>query len=137
MPETQTADAPTIEPPAVVDVLDTYLAMWNQTDVDQRAELIAAAWIEGGHYSDPLLEAKGRTELSAMVEGLQAQFPNHTFTRTSGVDVHHGLARFGWQLAGPDGTVVIAGIDIAALAEDGRIARIAGFFGDVPALEAA
>ena len=133
---TQTAEAPTVER-TVEQVVDTYLAMWNETDGARRAELIAAAWVETGHYSDPLLEAKGRAELSTMVDGLQAQFPNHTFTRTSGVDLHHGLARFGWQLAGPDGTVVIEGIDIAALADDGRLARIAGFFGDVPALEAA
>ncbi len=136
MNETQTAEAPTVER-TVEQVVDTYLAMWNETDGARRAELIAAAWVETGHYSDPLLEAKGRAELSTMVDGLQAQFPNHTFTRTSGVDLHHGLARFGWQLAGPDGTVVIEGIDIAALADDGRLARIAGFFGDVPALEAA
>jgi len=136
MTETQTIESPATETP-VEAVVDTYLAMWNETDGDRRAELIATAWIEAGHYSDPLLEAKGRPELSTMVDGLQAQFPNHTFTRTSGVDLHHGLARFGWKLSGPDGTVVIEGIDIAALAEDGRIARIAGFFGDVPAIEAA
>jgi hypothetical protein len=136
MTDTQTTEAPVVDQP-VEEVVDTYLAMWNETDVDRRAELIATAWVEAGHYSDPLLEAKGRPELSTMVDGLQAQFPDHTFTRTSGVDLHHGLARFGWQLAGPDGTVVIAGIDIAALAEDGKIARIAGFFGDLPARDAA
>jgi hypothetical protein len=32
--------------------------------------------------------------------------------------------------------VVVAGIDIGALAADGRLARITGFFGEAPALAA-
>ena len=36
----------------------------------------------------------------------------------------------------PDGAVVVAGIDVGALADDGRLERITGFFGEAPALAA-
>jgi hypothetical protein len=51
----------------------------------------------------------------------------------SAVDAHHAELRFGWELAAPDGAVVVAGIDIGELAPDGRLRRITGFFGELPA----
>ena len=57
--------------------------------------------------------------------------------RSSGIDLHHGVARYGWQLCAPDGTVALEGIDFAQLDERGRLARVSGFFGPLPALETA
>jgi hypothetical protein len=117
----------------VTSTVDTYLAMWNETDPARRAQLIARAWAGDGRYVDPMLEAEGHEALGAMVTGVQAKFPNHRFRRVSGVDVHHEELRFGWELRGPDGAVVVAGLDVGALAPDGRLRRITGFFGDLPA----
>jgi len=36
------------------------------------------------------------------------------------VNTHHDQLRFAWDLVNPEGTVVVAGIDIGALASDGR-----------------
>jgi len=113
-------------------VVDTYLAMWNEEDAGRRAEHIAAAWASDGRYADPLQEAAGHEALSEMVAAIHQQLPEHRFTRTSGIDVHHDELRFGWQLAAPDGTVAVAGIDVGTLADDGRLRRITGFFGDLP-----
>ena len=118
----------------VTTTVDTYLAMWNETDPGRRAELIERAWATSGSYVDPLLEASGYDELSAMVDGVHQQFPGYRFRRQSGVDIHHDShARFAWDLAGEDGTVAVAGIDIAELTPDGRLQRITGFFGELPA----
>jgi len=68
---------------------------------------------------------------------VQAKFPGHRFRRRSGVDTHHDQLRFAWDLVNPEGTVVVAGLDIGALASDGRLRRITGFFGEVPAATAA
>ena len=114
--------------------VDTYLAMWNETDAAKRARLIERAWAGDGRYSDPMLEAAGHAALAEMVAGVQAKFPGHRFRRRSGVDAHHDHLRFAWDLVAPDGAVVVAGIDVGALAPDGRLARITGFFGEVPAL---
>jgi hypothetical protein len=125
--------------PTTVDVaslVDTYIDMWNETDPDRRAELIATAWTDGGAYTDPLLEATGAAALSEMVAGVHAQLPGHRFRLTSGIDSHHDHHRFGWELAAADGTVAVEGIDVAELAPDGRLARITGFFGALPELAA-
>lgn len=116
----------------VTTLVDTYLAMWNETDPAHRAKHIALAWTDGGRYVDPLLEADGYVALSDMVAGVQARFPGHRFRRVSGVDVHHGELRFAWELVAPDGTVVVKGIDVGGLAPDGRLRRITGFFGEIP-----
>jgi hypothetical protein len=118
-------------------IVDTYLAMWNETDSKRRARLIEQAWAGNGHYVDPMLEAEGHAALGDMVAGVQAKFPGHRFRRRSGVDTHHDQLRFAWDLVSPDGTVVVAGIDVGALAVDGRLQRITGFFGEAPAMDAA
>ncbi len=66
---------------------------------------------------------------------MKTHFPGHSFRRTTGIDAHHEFVRFGWELVGPDGAVAIAGYDVGELADDGRLRRITGFFGDPPALE--
>ena len=63
---------------------------------------------------------------------MHEHYAGHAFERTSGVDVHHDHLRFAWQLVGPGGEVAVSGIDVADLAEDGRLARVVGFFGDLP-----
>ena len=116
----------------VTSIVDTYLAMWNEEDAGRRSELIATAWSEGGRYVDPLQEAEGHQDIDAMVVALHGQMPGHRFARTSAVDVHHDELRFGWQLAAPDGTVAVAGLDVGSVAPDGRLQRITGFFGPLP-----
>ena len=55
--------------------------------------------------------------------------------RTSAGDLHHGLARFGWQLLRADGSRLPEGLDIAQLSADGlRIESIVGFFGALKSL---
>jgi hypothetical protein len=118
-------------------IVDTYLATWNETDPKRRSQLIERVWADGGRYVDPMLEAQGHAALGEMVAGVQAKFPGHRFRRQSGVDTHHDQLRFAWDLVTPDGAVVVAGIDIGALAADGRLERITGFFGEAPAMAAA
>jgi hypothetical protein len=117
-------------------IIDTYIDSWNETDADARAALIDKAWVaDGARYRDPLLEADGLAGLNDMIATVQTHYPDHVMSRTSGVEVHHDLARFGWALTAPDGNVFVAGFDVAQLADDGRIVSIAGFMGDLPPVE--
>lgn len=116
--------------------VDTYIDAWNEADAARRQELIEAAWAADGRYVDPALAAEGHAGISEMVDGVHAQFPGHRFRRTSEVDEHNGLVRFGWELVAEDGTVSVAGIDVGVLGEDGRLQRIAGFFGELAAVAA-
>jgi hypothetical protein len=116
----------------VATTVDAYLAMWNETDPARRAQHIERAWADDGRYVDPLLEAAGHAALSGMVAGVHEQYPGHRFRRVSGIDTHHDHQRYAWELAAPDGAVTVAGIDVGALASDGRLHRITGFFGELP-----
>jgi hypothetical protein len=117
----------------ITKTVDAYLAMWNEADPARRAEHIERAWARHGRYVDPQLEAEGRTALNDMVGAVQTRFPGHRFRRVSGIDNHHDQLRFAWELAAPDGSIVVAGIDVGELASDGRLQRVTGFFGALPA----
>jgi hypothetical protein len=127
----------TNEVPATGDLaatVDTYLRAWTEPDSDRRAALIESVWRPDGRLVDPPLAAEGRAGISDLAAALQGQFPGHTFRRASGVDAHHDQLRFAWELVGPDGAVALTGLDVGEIAPDGRLVRITGFFGDVPAL---
>lgn len=127
MTDTETTDRATVE------LLDTYFAMWRAADAGERAELIERAFTPDGRHVDPLADAKGYAELSDMIGGVHAQYPGFTIERTSGIDQHGDQVRFAWKVGLADGTPLVAGIDVAELAADGRLARVAGFWGDLPA----
>lgn len=127
MTDTRTASpAPTIDV-----VVDAYFAMWNEDDATSRAAHIATAWAPSGAYADPLLAAEGHDALAAMVDAVHEQYPGRRFRRTSAVDSHHGFHRFGWQLGEGD-DLVVAGVDIAHVGDDGRLTGVVGFFGPLP-----
>src|SRR5260370_7380861 len=73
----------------VTKTVDTYLAMWNETDPARRAERIERAFVRDGRYVDPMLEAEGHAALGDVVPGVHAKFPGHRFRRLSGVAPHH------------------------------------------------
>ena len=118
-------------------VIDTHLELYAMADVERRNQLIRQVWADGGQLIDPPFDGMGHDEISGMVDVVLQHYAGHTFRRTTAVDAHHDTARYEWELVAPDGTVFIAGLDIAALAPDGRLARIAGFFGDLPPADAA
>lgn len=97
--------------------------------------LTVEAWALDGSPVDPPLTGEGYDGIDAMAVALHQHYPGYTFRCVSGIDQHHGRFRFGWELRGPDGTGVLAGIDVGEVAGDGRIARITGFFGEMPAHE--
>jgi hypothetical protein len=116
----------------ITELIDRYFATWNEADDDRRAELCAQVWTEEGRYIDPLADATGPAGIAAMIGGLRAQFPDHSLRRSTVVDSHHDLARFGWELVGPDGSLAVAGIDVAGVDLSGtRLVSITGFLGDV------
>lgn len=128
-------DTTITDPTTYVAVIDSYFAYLNETDADKRRDLTRQAWTEDGGFFDPLQQATGHDELVSVPVLAHEQFPGQRFVRTSGIDAHHGLVRFEWALAGDDGTVTVAGVDVGIVADDGRLSRIAGFFGPVPERE--
>jgi hypothetical protein len=117
---------------SIDQVVDGYFAMWNETDAGRRREVIATTWAQDASYVDPLFAAAGYDALDGMVAAVHEQFPGHRFRLTTPVEMHHERARWGWELAGPDGTPAAAGVDFAILAADGRLREVTGFL-ELPA----
>jgi hypothetical protein len=114
----------------VTELIDCYCRVWNEADPLVRADLLASVWANSATYTDPTVHAASAQELLAHIAAVRARRPGSTVVRTSGVDVHHHVARFAWHLVLADGTALPEGIDIAFISTDGlRIERIIGFFG--------
>ena len=115
----------------VTSTIDTYLSAWNETDPERRAKLIESAWADDGRLIDPPLTGEGHAGINDMSIALHTHYVGHQFRRASAIDEHHGYLRFAWELVGPDGSVALTGLDVGELAEDGRLRRITGFFGEL------
>jgi hypothetical protein len=117
----------------IQEAVDTYGAAWGEEDESKRLELLERAWADDGVYTDPQSRAQGREALSQLISGFRRQAPGMSIVATSAADEHHRLFRFTWAMQDKSGATVMEGIDFGELAEDGRIARIVGFFGPPPA----
>ncbi|GAA3137094.1 nuclear transport factor 2 family protein [Streptosporangium carneum] len=116
-----------------VKLVERYIATWNITDAAERRAEIDDIWTEDARYVDPLVDVTGRDAIDATVAAVQGQFPGLVFTLGDGVDAHHDLVRFTWNLGPEGGEAIVVGFDVAALTEDGRIRTVHGFLDRVPA----
>jgi hypothetical protein len=114
------------------DLLDRYLACWNETDPDARRALIAQHWTADPTYVDPMVEVSGRDQLDATIAAVQAQFPGFVFTAVDSGDAHHDIARFTWGLGPAGAEPLVVGFDVVVLDADGRIENVLGFLDRVP-----
>ena len=114
------------------DVLAAYDAAWNQSDATERARLLARALTEDGELVDPSGRYQGRQAILDRMAGFSDRFPGARVTITSGVDEHHGFARYGWSVTGVDGETILEGVDVVQRAEDARLRRVVMFFGSLP-----
>ncbi len=114
-------------------VVDTYLVAYANPDAAERTAQVERIWAPDGRLIDPPADAAGTTAIAGMFAALVAQFPGHSFRRTTAIDAHHGFARYGWDLVGPDGATVLSGMDVAQVDDGGRLQQVVGFFGPLAA----
>lgn len=116
---------------AMTAAIDAHLVAYGEPDARRRAEMVAAVWSADGELIDPPMDGRGHDGITALGDAVQAHFAGCTFRRTTAVDAHHGVARYGWSMVAPDGTTALTGTDVAEFDGSGRLARIVGFFGDL------
>ncbi|MCX4863534.1 nuclear transport factor 2 family protein [Streptomyces sp. NBC_00257] len=115
------------------EAVQRYFAAWNAATDEELAKAVAAAFTEGATYTDPLADVRGHEELAATIDGAHQQFPGFEFRLAGTPDGHHDIVRFGWELVSTaDGSAPVAGFDVIALADDGRITSVSGFLDRVP-----
>lgn len=113
-------------------IVAAYVDAWNTGDEAERRRLLETSFADAGTYTDPAVDLAGRDALAEHAAAFGRRWPGARIELTSGIDHHHGLIRFGWRVAGPDGATLREGVDFAEIASDGRLRRIVGFFGPLP-----
>jgi hypothetical protein len=108
-----------------------YIAVWNETDAERRAELIEAGWTANAHYVDPVAQASGREQISALVGVVHQRYPGFRFNLFGKAEAHGDNLRFSWTL-GPSGAEdLIQGTDFVRL-DAGKLQSVTGFLDKVP-----
>ena len=115
-------------------IISAYGAAWLDVDVSDRRRLLEKSWSKDGVYQDPTADVSGREALAQHIAAFHQGSPGFKIIITSGADHHHGKFHILWKMVDPDGKTVLEGRDFGELDADGRICRIAGFFGPPPPL---
>lgn len=114
------------------EIIERYLATFNESDAARRRELLEALYTSDSTYTDPHVDLRGPDQIDAFITQTQERFPGVTFTLGGPVDSHHNQARFQWH-AGPDDTPdAYVGFDVI-VTDDGRIRNVYGFLDATPA----
>lgn len=106
-----------------------YGAAWQERDPNKRLELLTRCFAENGRYVDPTADVSGRSDLCDHI-GEVLKGADGKVQLTSKPSNHHDVIHFTWHMVGPDGSVYVAGHDFVHLDTKGKIAHLAGFFGD-------
>jgi SnoaL-like protein len=121
----------------VTELVDRYIATWNETDSKRRLELIAKTWTEDGSYVDAHRSGTGHENISAMIQSVQEQLPGYRLQLASVVDAHNNRVRFQWKAGGTtEAPLRFVGTDFGCIATDGRLESITGFLDEAPDLPA-
>jgi hypothetical protein len=108
-----------------------YFTMWNETDVSLVRGHLDQAVTEDFVFCDPLHHHVGRDALEENVREFRHQYPHAQISVSSGFDSHHDRYRYTWKIT-VRGKVFVTGFDAVRVDENGRLARIDGFFGPLP-----
>ncbi|KIC42698.1 hypothetical protein RA27_04915 [Ruegeria sp. ANG-R] len=106
-----------------------YGAAWQENSAEKRLELLTACFAENGRYVDPTADVMGQEQLNSHI-GDVLQSSNGRVEIISSPASHHDVVHFNWHMVAPDGSIMVAGHDFIRLDEEGKIAHLAGFFGD-------
>jgi|SRR5215208_3017599 len=66
--------------PRITEIVDSYIAAWNETDPERRRMLVERSFSEDASYVDPLMSGEGVERIDAMIAAAQQQFPGHRFS---------------------------------------------------------
>jgi hypothetical protein len=99
------------------EAVDTYLAAWA-ADGTERLTLLRRVFTDDGEVHAHEVH-RGADAIAASMTYAEAQ-------RTGPVQAQHGWLRFEWKVTLTDGSEV-DGLDVAQVAEDGRLRRLVVF----------
>lgn len=105
--------------------VEGYIAVWNETDVERRRDLIRALWQEDARHLARTLEAVGHAGIEKRVSDACAKWvgeKGNLFRLLDGIDGHHGTIKLRWAMVpAAGGAAISVGFDFLVLGDDGRI----------------
>jgi len=118
----------------MTELIDRYIAAWNEPDAGRRRELVAGTWTDAGTYVDPHRAGDGHEHISQMIGQVRERFPAYRFRLAGAAEAHNDHVRFRWEAGGTeDAPLYFAGTDFGVVAKDGRFTSITGFVDAAPA----
>jgi hypothetical protein len=121
----------------VDSTLADYFAAWNETNADERRDMLGRCVSDDAELIDPTGRWKGIGGLSERIGNYHSSAPSTKVVWASGVDEHNGIERYAWKIVDPSGNELMEGLDIAERDSAGRLQRIVMFHGPLPPASAA
>jgi SnoaL-like domain len=113
--------------------IDKMLTVWNERDLSRVRAHLETIFTTDIVFIDPTIETHGLRQFEENVRDFRSKYPQANISRTSGIDSHHNLHRYSWEIV-VEGKVILVGFDVTETNGDGRILRVLGFFGHLPRL---
>ncbi|HYM31998.1 MAG TPA: nuclear transport factor 2 family protein [Candidatus Cybelea sp.] len=114
------------------ELVDRYIATWNETDGARRRALVGKTFTETASYVDPMMLGDGQAGIDAMIAGAQSRFGGMRFRLSGKIDAFKDRVRFSWELGADNRDAYVKGTDFAVIA-DGRLQSVTGFIDQMPA----
>jgi hypothetical protein len=122
---------------ALQQVVDRYVALWNEPDAERRRAGIAEVWAPDAAHFTPSMEAHGHAGLETRIAGAYDRFVatgQYVFRHCGNIAGHHDTVKFNWQMVPSGGGPVAAlGFDFLVLDGEGRILRDYQYIEPTPA----
>ena len=118
--------------PDAPEVLEHYLQMWNEHDVERVRGHLDRCVAEDCWWVDPLHQHRGRDALEANVRAFRTANPEAELGLGSNVDSHNDRHRYEWFINSTPGELLLRGFDVVTVnSASGMIDRVDGFFGSL------
>ena len=107
------------------ELVERYVALWNEQDASVRRAGVAALWAEDGVHFTSRTEAHGFDEIAERIARNFDRFlsgGDYAFRSLNNICAHHGSVKFNWAMMPADGGMAeMVGFDFFVLDEKGRI----------------
>ena len=117
--------------PAYPETFDHMLAAWNEHDLELVRGHLKRALSPDVLFVDPSIVTNGIDEFEANVREFRTRLPDAVCSRASGVDSHHDLYRYAWEIH-RGSELLLPGFDVVQADAEGRVLKVEGFFGPLP-----
>lgn len=121
---------------AYSQLVERYVAVWNEADAAERRRMIAELWSEEGLHANRRTEWRGHAQMMDRVTGSYEKSirdGGYRFETAGNAEGYRNVVRFNWYMRPASGGKVIAqGVELLVLDEGGRIAADYQFIDPTP-----